>query len=176
MRDDHVDIHPVRDGEHARAGEVTVNAYREFATPHSPTWDAYLLRIGDVAGRSEHATVLVATTGGVVAGSATLEIDRRMNPASTEPLAPDEAHLRMLGVDPGLQGRGIGRSLVLACIELARGRGKRRLTLGTGPAMTAAQQLYTALGFTFEGERDTPDGVHLLRYTLDIGADPQATR
>ncbi len=173
---DDVDIHPVRDGEHARAGEVTAGAYREFAVSRPPAWEAYLARIADVAGRSERAVVLVATIGGEMAGSATLEIGDRMNPESTEPLAHDEAHLRMLGVDPGFRGRGIGRSLVLACIALARERGKRRLTLDTAPAMTAAQQLYTALGFVFEGERDTPDGVHLLRYTLDIGADPKAKR
>jgi ribosomal protein S18 acetylase RimI-like enzyme len=173
---DDVDIRPVRDSEHAQAGEATARAYREFAVPPSRGWDAYLLRIADVAGRSERATVLVATTGAEIAGSATLEVDGRMNPASTEPLAPDEAHLRMLGVDPGFRGRGIGRSLVVACIARARERGKRRLTLDTAPAMTAAQQLYTDLGFTFEEEHDTPEGVHLLRYTLDIDADPEAKR
>jgi ribosomal protein S18 acetylase RimI-like enzyme len=173
---DDVDIHPIRDGELTRAGEATAAAYREFAVPPSPGWEAYLARIADVAGRSERATVLVASTGGMIAGSATLEIDGRMNPASTEPLAPDEAHLRMLGVDPAHRGRGIGRSLVLACITLASERGKGRLTLDTAPAMTAARQLYTALGFTFEGERDTPDGVHLLRYTLGIGADAETKR
>ena len=65
---------------------------------------------------------------------------------------------------------------MLACIELARERGKRRFTLDTAPVMTAAQQMYAALGFTFERAHDTPDGVHLLRYTLDIDARSQATR
>jgi ribosomal protein S18 acetylase RimI-like enzyme len=173
---DGVDIHRIRDGEHASAGQATARAYQEFAVPPSPGWEAYLTRIGDVAGRSERTTILVASAGGVIAGSATLEIDGRMSPASTEPLAPDEAHLRMLGVDPDFRGRGIGRALVLACVALARERGKRVLTLDTAPAMTAAQQLYTTLGFTFEAERDTPDGVHLLRYALAIDADVQAKR
>src|ERR1700690_920410 len=166
-----IDIHHIRDREHASAGQATARAYQEFAVTRAPGWGAYLARIADVAGRSERTTILVASVDGVIAGSATLEIDGRMNPASTEPLAPDEAHLRMLGVDPAHRGRGIGRSLVLACITLASERGKGRLTLDTAPAMTAARQLYTALGFTFEGERDTPDGVHLLRSTLVIDAD-----
>jgi ribosomal protein S18 acetylase RimI-like enzyme len=173
---DEVDIRPVRDGEHARAGEATARAYREFVVPPSPGLEAYLLRIADVAERAERATVLVATVGGAIAGSATLEVDGRMNPAATEPLAPDEAHMRMLGVDPVFRGRGIGRSLVLACIAVARERDKRRITLDTAPVMRAAQQLYTGMGFTFEREYDTPDGVHLLRYTLDIDADAQAKR
>jgi GNAT superfamily N-acetyltransferase len=172
---DGVDIRPIREGEHSAAGEATARAYREFAVPPSPGWDAYLLRIADVAGRSEATTVLVATVTGAITGSATLEIHGRMSPTA-EPLLPGEAHLRMLGVDPAFRGHGIGRSLVLACITMARERGKHVLTLDTAPAMTAAQQLYTELGFTFEGERDTPDGVHLLRYSLDLGADTQAKR
>jgi ribosomal protein S18 acetylase RimI-like enzyme len=173
---DDVDIHVVRDGEHARAGAATVAAYEEFAVARPPGWEAYLARIADVAGRSVRTTVLVATVGGTIVGSATLEIDGRMSPASTEPLAADEAHLRMLGVDPAYRGRGIGRSLVLACIQLARERDKGRFTLDTAPVMTSAQRLYATLGFTFEREYDTPDGVHLMRYSLDIGADTWVKR
>ena len=62
-------------------------------------------------------------------------------------LEPDEAHLRMLGVSPAAQGRGVGRALVEAAAALARAAGKRRLTLGTLPEMTAARRLYEGMGF-----------------------------
>jgi ribosomal protein S18 acetylase RimI-like enzyme len=171
-----IEIHPVRASEHAAAGEATARAYREFAIAGSPGWDAYLARIADVAGRSERTTVLVACIDGEIAGTATLEVDLRMNPESTEPLAPDEAHLRMLGVDPAYRGRGVARRLVDGCIDTARRAGKRRLTLETAPVMTAAQQLYTSMGFAVTGDRLTPDGMHLLGYARDIDAEPRATR
>lgn len=171
-----IDIHPVRPSEHAVAGVATARAYTEFAPGGSAGWDAYLQRIADVAGRSTRATVLVASVDGAIAGSATLEVESRMDPGSLHPLAPDEAHLRMLGVDPAYRGRGVARSLVLACIAMARARGKRRLTLDTGVVMVAAQRLYQSMGFTRIADHTTADGVHLLGYSLDIDAEPAGTR
>ena len=121
---DEIEIQPIRASEYAAAGAATARAYREHRRPDAPGWDAYLARIADVAGRVERATVLVALDGGVIAGSATLEIDARIDPGPTEPLAPDEAHLRMVGVSPEHRGKGIGRRLVVACIDLARARGR----------------------------------------------------
>ena len=70
---------------------------------------------------------------GAIAGSATLELDARISPGPTAPLAPDDAHLRMVGVSPEHRGKGIGRRLVVACIDLARARGRRFMTLETDP-------------------------------------------
>jgi ribosomal protein S18 acetylase RimI-like enzyme len=173
---DDIEIRPVGENELAVAGAATAAAYREFAAGGSPGWEAYFARIADVAGRAGRATVLVVLMGGVIAGSATLEIDSRMNPDSSPPLAADEAHLRMLGIAPEFRRRGIARALVIACITFAREHGKRRLTLDTSPAMTAAQRLYSTLGFVPTGEHRTPDGVRLLGYALDIESPAAATR
>ena len=170
-----IEIRPVRASEYAAAGEATALAYQEFAPSRSPGWRAYIARIADVAARVERTTVLVVLVDGVIAGSATLELDQRMN-ASVEPLADEEAHLRMLGVHPDFRGRGVGRALVIACIDLARARGKRRLTLDTSPVMLAAQQMYAAMGFTATGAHRTPDGVDLLGYTRDLVSEPSTTR
>ena len=171
-----IEIRPVRDSEYAIAGEITAAAYREFVPVASPRFAAYLARIADIAGRADRATVLVALVDGTVAGSATLEIDGRMSVDATSPLDPDEAHLRMLGVGPDFRRLGIARRLVTACIDLARARGKRRITLDTTAAMTAAQRLYTSMGFVATGEGRTPDGGILLGYALEITADSPATR
>ena len=173
---DEIEIRPIRESEYAAAGEATARAYREFVTPDRSGFDAYVARIADIGARAAHATVLVALVDGVIAGSATLELESRVTPSSAEPLAPDEAHLRMLGVSPEERGRGIGRRLVVACIEVARNRGKYRLTLDTSPLMTTAQQLYTSMGFAPAGESHTPDGGLLLGYTLDLESDASATR
>jgi ribosomal protein S18 acetylase RimI-like enzyme len=171
-----IEIHPVRESEYAAAGEATARAYMEFATSGSVYWEPYLARIADVAGRAQRTTVLVASVSGEIAGSATLELDGRMNPESTGPLAADEAHLRMLGVDPAHRGRGVARRLVVACIDVARAHGKRLLTLETTAVMTAAQQLYASMGFDSAGERVTPDGTRLLEYSRSVDAPPQPTR
>jgi ribosomal protein S18 acetylase RimI-like enzyme len=171
-----IDIHPVRESEFAAAGEATARAYREFERPEWPGYTEYVARIADIAERAHVATVLVAVVDGVVAGSTTLELGERIRPSSAEPLAPDEAHIRMLGVSPDFRGRGIARRLVIACIETAQGAGKRRLTLETAPVMVAAQRLYTSMGFTPTPERRMSDGSVLLGYTLGIATESPATR
>ncbi len=166
-----IDIRPVLPDEYGAAGSVTALAFQEFSPGRSPLWHQYLSRIADVAGRSPRTTVLVALRDGVIAGSATLELDARVNPDSTAPLDPDEAHLRMLGVAPEHRGLGIARRLVVACMDLARERGKRRMTLETSNAMTAARRLYFELGFTPTAQMRTPDGVLLQGFTRDLDGD-----
>jgi ribosomal protein S18 acetylase RimI-like enzyme len=163
-------VRPVRPEEYAAAGEATARAYEEYAPEDHGPWLEYRRRIADIAGRAGRATVLVALDRGVVAGSATLEVDQRMREDSERPLAADEAHLRMVGVDPGHRRRGIARRLVLACMELARASGKRRLTLDTGPEMSAARALYESLGFHLSGTRDLGSGWCLYSYELTLPA------
>ncbi|MBV8195398.1 MAG: GNAT family N-acetyltransferase, partial [Candidatus Dormibacteraeota bacterium] len=163
----------VRPEEYERAGAVTALAYQEFARPDRPGWVDYHRHIGDVAGRARRAAVLVALLDGVLVGSATIELDHHIEADWAEPLDPDEAHLRMLGVHPDHRRRGIGRALVEASIDLARHRGRRRLTLETTEVMRAAQRMYESMGFTFLGTREFQPGLIFLDYELSL---PQPRR
>lgn len=173
---DAIEIRPIRESEYSAAGEATARAFREFLTPDSPGWEAYLARIADIGSRAGRAIVLVAVEDGVIAGSVTLELDSRISPGAADPLAPDEAHVRMLGVSPDYRGRGIARRLMLACINAAMAHGKRVMTLDTDPVMTAAHQLYASLGFTPTSPQVRPDGMVLLSYSLDVQSAAPANR
>jgi ribosomal protein S18 acetylase RimI-like enzyme len=159
-------VRQVRPDEYGSAGAVTERAYVEHAPPDSLEWAAYLERIGDIAGRAARATVLVATVDGDIVGTATVEIDQRIESDRREELEPDEAHLRMLGVDPARRRLGAGRRLVEAAIALARSRGKRRLTLETTPSMEAARALYASMGFRPTGTREVGPGLCFDDYEL----------
>jgi ribosomal protein S18 acetylase RimI-like enzyme len=91
------------------------------------------------------ADVLVAETGGVIAGYAAL--------GQSLPLASRSHVLEILGfaVHPTRQQRGVGRRLVEACIEQARSRGARKLSLRVLGGNVAARRLYESCGFTVEG-------------------------
>ena len=144
-------------------GEIAVAAYRTI----DPDLGGYEVRLRDVAGRSRHATVLVAVAHGRVIGTATYVGD----PAS--PLAesdePGDAGLRMLAVLPDATGQGAGTSLVNETIARARRDGRDRLVLLSRSSMLAAHAIYDRLGFARAPELDeTWDDVTLLGFALRL--------
>jgi GNAT superfamily N-acetyltransferase len=127
---------------------VTALAYEAFAPGEASPNRDYLDRIADVEARAGEAQVLGAFQGRRLVGTVTLELDRRIPGGHPRaPLEPDQAHVRMLGIHPDVMRRGIGRALMEACLEEARGAGKRRITLETTERMVAAQRLYQTMGF-----------------------------
>ncbi|MGH2660918.1 MAG: GNAT family N-acetyltransferase [Actinomycetota bacterium] len=162
-----IEVRPARPDEFEEAGRVTALAYGEFVRPNDADWQDYLARIGDVAGRADRTKVLVAVEEGRILGSVTLELDGRTEP-DDDPLPPDEAHVRMLGVHPEARRRGIARILMEACADQARRAGKRRITLNTTMRMRAAQAMYESLGFSRMEDRVFPDGFVLLGYSKEL--------
>jgi ribosomal protein S18 acetylase RimI-like enzyme len=162
-----LEVREARPFERAEAGRVTAGAYREFARPGDDDWERYLARIADVEERADRTTVLVAVEDGRVLGSLTLELEGRIRDEDDEdfrPLDPGEAHIRMLGVDPGARGRGVARAMMAAAERLAGEAGKSLVTLHTTRRMAAAQAMYERLGYERTEDRVFPDGFVLLGY------------
>src|SRR5215469_10960 len=74
-------------------------------------------------------------------------------------LYPREDHLYVenIAVDPGAQGRGLGRALMEFAEQEAARRGLRRMALVTHETMTENQAIYARLGYV-EIDRRTEDG------------------
>ena len=162
-----IEVREASPAEHREAGRVTAAAYREFVRPGDDDWEAYLARIADVADRASRTTVLVAAEDGRILGSLTLELEGRVRDDDDDehhPLAPEEAHIRMLGVDPGARGRGAARALMEAAEARAREAGKSLITLNTTRRMEAARLMYERLGYERTEDRVFPDGFVLLGY------------
>ncbi|RJQ80574.1 MarR family transcriptional regulator [Pseudonocardiaceae bacterium YIM PH 21723] len=77
---------------------------------------------------------------------------------------PGVAQLRLLLVEPSARGLGVGRRLVQACLDHARGSGCRSLELWTMSALAAAHRIYQQLGF------------ELVREERENGFGPELTR
>jgi DNA-binding MarR family transcriptional regulator/GNAT superfamily N-acetyltransferase len=59
----------------------------------------------------------------------------------------ETARLRLLLLEPGARGTGLGRRLVQACVGFAREAGYRGIVLWTHAVLTAARKIYAAEGF-----------------------------
>ena len=125
----------------------------------------YLEHIADVAGRADRTTILVAIEDGRILGTATLELEGRVDEDEDGPLLPGESHIRMLGVAPEARGRGVASSLMAECESLASRRGKHLMTLFTTQRMPAAQRMYAALGYDRGPDRVFDDGFVLLSFS-----------
>lgn len=159
-----VEVREAAGHEHAEAGTATAAAYEPFVRDD---WGDYLARIADVAGRARHATVLVAVVDDAIVGSLTLEVDGRVpGSRARPPLRADEAHVRMLGVRPDAQSRGVGRALMEEAQRRAWASGKREITLHTTAEMVTARRMYEQLGYARRPHEDIvfPDGFVLLGY------------
>ena len=163
-------VRPVRPEEHDVLGELTVAAYRALADGDDCALNPdYLVNLRDVARRAAEVPVLVAVDGRERVLGGVTYVPGPGTPYS-ESEAPDEAGIRMLAVEPRLQGQGIGRLLVAACLARAKAANRRRLVLLTRPSMVAAQRLYAPLGFQRAPARDWEflPGEWLLGYEVDL--------
>ncbi len=163
-----VAIREARPDEYAEAGRVTAEAYREFVQPGEAAWEEYLSHLAAVAERAERTTILVAVEDGQILGTATLELHGRVDEVEDGPLAPGEAHIRMLGVAADARGRGVARALMAACEERARQHGRVVMTLNTTHRMAGAQHMYAALGYERGPDRVVDDGFVLLSFAKPL--------
>jgi ribosomal protein S18 acetylase RimI-like enzyme len=161
-----VEVSPLRHDEHARLAELTLAAYRTLG----PLGEGYAAELADVDGRAADpgVQVLAARIEGSIVGGVTVVL------STASPLAehtdPEAAGMRMLAVDPGWHGRGVGRAMVRAALEVARRQGRRRVVLHTLPGNARAIRLYRSMGFVSRPELDlrTPGGLHLAALGIDL--------
>lgn len=79
------------------------------------------------------------------------------------------AKLRVLIVDPRARGLGVGKALVQACIDFAREKNYRKITLWTNSILTAARGIYEKTGFKLvHSERHDSFGQTLIGETWDL--------
>ncbi|MEH0972694.1 GNAT family N-acetyltransferase [Micromonospora sp. CPCC 205546] len=146
----------------AAVARLTVAAYE--ADGQLKNEHGYATVLADVASRAEDGEVLVAADDatGELLGSVTFVLP---GTRYAELSRAGEAEFRMLAVDPAAQGRGVGGTLVDACLSRAAELGCSAVVICVRSGYAAsAQRLYRRRGFVRAPELDwTPlPGVDLL--------------
>ena len=76
------------------------------------------------------------------------------------------SYLEELYVVPDLRGNGLGRALLEAAMETARGEGAEQMELGTSEDDEAARKLYESAGFI--NREGGPDGPVMFFYEREL--------
>ena len=143
-------IRPATGDDFEVVGELTVNAYIEGGYLDADHPYAEILR--NAADRARRGTVFVAELDGQVAGAVMITYPGQ---PYTEVALERELEVRMLAVDPKMQGRGLARALMNYILDIGRRDPEvDRIILTSNQAMLAAHKLYASLGFVRVPERD----------------------
>jgi ribosomal protein S18 acetylase RimI-like enzyme len=143
-------------GDAAAVGRLLHEFNAEFGDP-TPGAEVLAARAREMIGAEE---IHVLLAGEEPDGIALLTIRNQI--FTGEP----DAYLQELYVVPAHRGRGLGRELLEAAMELARGLGATHFELTTSEADTAALALYASAGFT--NREGGPDGPVMLYFEREL--------
>jgi ribosomal protein S18 acetylase RimI-like enzyme len=146
-----VRVRPATEADYPVAGDLCVAAYLADGQLVGPA-ARYGERLRDIASRAAHGDVLVAETDdGTVVGCVTFVM---AGSPLAEAASADVAEFRMLATDPAAQGRGVGRALMDACLDLAAARGCQAVAIFVRGGNDVARRMYEKRGFVRVPEMD----------------------
>jgi GNAT superfamily N-acetyltransferase len=164
-------IRPVRPAELPAVGRLTLASYDAYGRIEGD----YREQLASPARRIEGSSgLLVAELDRALVGTVTY-----VRPGDREwegrPTPEGDAGFRVLAVAPGTEGRGVGRALVEACIQRARGDGAHRMVITSMSWMGRAHALYRGLGFVRRPDLDVrfPGGDGYI-FALDLTDEAEA--
>lgn len=159
-------VREARESELAEIGALTAEIYEDLVSPE------YLEVVRDARARFESpaTTLLVGYDDGTDGLLGAVVHAAPGSPWRNVAVNDDETEIRMLCVRESARGRGVGETLVRACIARNRAAGLSRIVLCTEIEMKEAQRLYARLGFVRVPERDwsPTHGYGLLAYALEV--------
>lgn len=165
-------VRGMRLAEAQQVGKITLQSYDAYGAIEGE----YRHALADPLERLDGCTaLLVAELDGEVVGTVTFVLP---GDAAWEgrPVPDGDAGFRVLAVAPGVEGRGVGRRLVQACIDRARERSCHRMFIVSMTWMERAHRLYDRMGFVRRPDLDVrfPGGLGHV-FTLDL-SDQAADR
>lgn len=169
LRNNSVHIRDARPEEFDEISRLLRAAYQQYENSiPSEAWKSYLEDIMDVRSRLAIAELIVAELNRWLVGTVTLYLNA--SHSSQEGWPEGWAGIRLLAVDLGYRGRGIGRALMDECVGRCRERGIATIGLHTAKIMDVARRMYERMGFSRAPEFDfhpAPRAV-VMAYRLDL--------
>lgn len=158
MNEQAYEISEARPDEFRPVGRMLHEVYAAlegFPRPsEQPAYYEMLLDVGRFTAKPATRLLVARATDGGIAGSVLYFGDMAEYGAGPVAGIADASGIRLLGVAPSWQRRGVGRALTQACLELAWRRDHSQVILHTTAAMKNAWRMYEGLGFARDASLD----------------------
>ncbi len=156
-------IREIRKEECELLGQLMVVVYSRLeGFPTQAEQPGYYEMLANIERFTERkdAKVLVAISAGseLVGGVVYFGDMTEYNSGGIATTVQNASGIRLLGVSAKSRGRGTGKDLANACIQLARDKGQAQVVLHTTQAMQTAWRLYERLGFERSKDLDFRQG------------------
>ncbi len=138
-----ITIRPIAPGDNVALARAVRDTLTEFgaAKPGTAYYDEATDHLYELFSQTPRSAYFVAEVNGEVLGGGGI--------FPTQGLPADTVELVKLYLLPAARGRGVGKALIMQCLEAARAHGYARLYLETTDELTQAIPLYERLGFTY---------------------------
>jgi len=142
---DHLTIRPVRQEEAKQVSALTAKVFRSYqghyhadpqldAEQSDAVYTSWAYR--SVVSREVAHEVLVAEREGTIAGFITLRVH-----------SPEAGEVPLYGVDPSVQGHGIGRNLIIGALRWFEAQNVVKMFISTQITNLSSQKVWVRLGF-----------------------------
>lgn len=145
-------IRNAKPSEFGSIGKLMVRVYSRLeGFPDQKEQPGYYQMLANIGTLTEQAgtelLVAVAPTGKILGGVVYFADMQYYGSGGTATKEKAAAGFRLLAVDHGVRGLGIGKRLTQACIEKAKRSGHSQLIIHTTKAMQTAWKMYEKMGF-----------------------------
>ena len=142
---DSIMVRPARDDEADAVGALAAKAFRGYGGHYhadsrldrsdcDAVYESWAYR--SCVSRAVADNVFVAEQGGRIVGFTTLRIHNS-----------DEGEVPLYGVDPSIQGQGIGRNLIIGALRWFEAHDVAKMLISTQVTNVASQKVWVRLGF-----------------------------
>jgi ribosomal protein S18 acetylase RimI-like enzyme len=152
MLDPKIAIRKAEPSEYAALGQLMISVYSQldgFPTiDEQPAYYDMLANVGDLTKKPEtHLIVAVSIDNELFGGVVYFGDMQSYGSGGTATQVTNASGIRLLAVDPAQTGKGIGRALTEACMQMAKDSGNDQVVLHTTEVMEIAWGLYERMGF-----------------------------
>ncbi len=149
--------------EFSEIGELLVQVYSQlegFPKPkNQPKYYDMLLNVGVLTNKPETELLVAITQENRIAGAVVYFGDMKYyGSGGSATKETCSSGFRLLAVNPGYRGHGVGKLLTLECIRKAQKKRNSQVIIHTTNAMQTAWKMYESLGFKRSVDLDFMQG------------------